>query len=60
MSSFLIISRMRGVGKGTTLANRRRQGVPLDERRWAREREAIAIGHLQGRSLVRRGQFMLE
>ena len=54
-----LISRMRGVGRGTAPANRRRQRVVQDERRWAREREAVAIGHMQGRSLIRRGQFML-
>ena len=54
------MSRMRSVGKGTTAANRRRQRAVWDERRWAREREAILVGHMQGRSVVRRGQFMLE
>ena len=54
------MSRMRSVGKGTTAANRRRQRAVWDERRWAREREAIMIGQLQGRSLVRRGQFLLD
>ena len=33
-----LLSRMRGVGRGTTAANRRRQRAVWDERRWARER----------------------
>ena len=55
-----LLSRMRVIGKGTAAAGRRRQMAVLDERRWAREREAILVGHMQGRSVVRRGQFMLE
>ena len=51
---------MRVIGKGTAAAGRRRQAAVMNERRWAREREAIMVGHLQGRSVVRRGQFMVE
>ena len=55
-----MLSRMMVIGKGTANAGRRRQTAVMNERRWAREREAIMVGHLQGRSVVRRGQFMVE
>ena len=54
-----LLSRLRNVGRGVGVANRRREGVVREEMIWARERQAQAVGRRQGRKVVRHGGFLL-
>ena len=54
-----LISRLSCVGNGFAQAFKRRKQAAFEEERMKRERQAQWIGRDRGRSLVRRGQFML-
>ncbi len=57
----LILSRMEShVGQGAGEAAKRRQHVAVLERQERRERQAHAISVIQGKNLLRRGQFLME
>ena len=56
----LLLDMLQSLGAGAAAAVRRRRWAEQEERRLGRERQAQMLGAAQGRSLIRRGQFLLE
>ena len=57
----LILSRMEShVGQGAGEAAKRRQHVAVLERQERRERQAHTISVIQGKNLLRQGQFLMD